>query len=156
MYQPIRHPFLYTKKPHSGGVRKRLEAEATRQRISRTVDELSDRLTVGQVLDEVLGHAKGGGGTMASALTRAARDNPIPSLLVSAGCMMFLSERLGFPPRSAGGEMPSAGSMARKTGASIKQGVRDGTAAAEEGLSAAGEKLGDVWGGKFVSAPPTR
>ena len=79
------------------------EAEATRQRISRTMDEVSDRLTIGQVLDEVLGYAKGGGGTMASALTRAARDNPVPSLLVSAGAMLFLSERLGIPSRTATG-----------------------------------------------------
>ena len=117
------------------------EAEATRQRISRSVDELTDRLTVGQVLDEVLGYAKGGGGTMATALTRAARDNPIPSLLVSAGCMMFLSERLGFPGRSTGMKMPSSPS---KTGASFQRGVRDATQFAEDGLSAASEQVGEI------------
>jgi ElaB/YqjD/DUF883 family membrane-anchored ribosome-binding protein len=120
------------------------EAEATRQRISRSVDELTDRLTVGQVLDEVLGYAKGGGGTMATALTRAARDNPIPSLLVSAGCMMFLSERLGFPGRSTRMQMPGSNSMARKPGASLNQSVNDVTQFAEDGLSSAGEQLGNI------------
>jgi hypothetical protein len=120
------------------------EAEATRQRISRTVDELTDRLTVGQVLDEVLGYAKGGGGTMATALTRAARDNPIPSLLVSAGCMMFLSERLGFPGRSKAMKMPSSASPGRKSSAGFKQGASDAAQFAEDGLSAAGEQLGNI------------
>jgi ElaB/YqjD/DUF883 family membrane-anchored ribosome-binding protein len=116
------------------------EAETTRRRISRSVDELTDRLTVGQVLDEVLGYAKGGGGTMATALTRAARDNPIPSLLVSAGCMMFLSERLGFPSKSAGMKMPSSTSK----GASLQRGVRDATQFAEDGLAAASEQVGEL------------
>jgi len=114
------------------------EAEVTRQRISRTMDELTDRLTIGQVLDEVLGYAKGGGGTMASAFTRAARDNPIPSLLVSAGAMMFLSERLGLPRRA------TAGSTARKTGAALKQGLSEGTQAVGDGVASVGEQLGNI------------
>jgi hypothetical protein len=120
------------------------EAEATRQRITRTVDELTDRLTVGQVLDEVLGYAKGGGGTMATALTRAARDNPIPSLLVSAGCMMFLSDRLGFPRKSSSMKMPSSANVARGPSAALKQGATDATQFAEDGLTAAAEQLGNI------------
>ena len=119
------------------------EAEATRQRISRTMDEVSDRLTIGQVLDEVLGYAKGGGGTMASALTRAARDNPVPSLLVSAGAMLFLSERLGIPRRTATGSASRMGSMARKSGAGLKQGMSEATSAAGDALSSAGEQIGN-------------
>ena len=115
------------------------EAEVTRQRISRTMDELTDRLTIGQVLDEVLGYAKGGGGTMASAFTRAARDNPVPSLLVSAGAMMFLSERLGLPRRAT-----TAGSTARKAGAGVKQGLSEGTQAVGEGAASVGEQLGNI------------
>ena len=118
------------------------EAEATRQRISRTVDEVTDRLTVGQVLDEVLGYAKGGGGTMATALTRAARDNPVPSLLVSAGAMMFLSERLGLPRRAAAGSR--MGPMARKSGAGLKQGLGEATSAAGDAVSSAGEQIGNL------------
>ena len=120
------------------------QADATRQRISRTMDELTDRLTVGQVLDEVLGYAKGGGGTMATALTRAARDNPIPSLLVSAGAMMFLSERLGLPRRMAAGSASRVGPAASKSGVGLKQGLSEGTRAASEGLSAAGEQIGNL------------
>ena len=120
------------------------EAEVTRRRISRTMDEVTDRLTVGQVLDEVLGYAKGGGGTMATALTRAARDNPVPSLLVSAGAMMFLSERLGFPRRTAAGSGSQMSPMTRRSGAGLKQGLSEATSAAGDAVSSAGEQIGNL------------
>jgi len=50
------------------------EAEATRNRLARGLNELNDRLTPGQVFDEVLTYAKGGGGTFFRALTNAARE----------------------------------------------------------------------------------
>jgi hypothetical protein len=120
------------------------EAEATRRRIRHTMAEVADRLTVGQVLDEVLGYAKGGGGTMATALTRAARDNPVPSLLVSAGAMMFLSERLGLPRRTDAGSAPRMRSLTRKSDAGLKQGLNEATSAAGDAVSSAGEQIGNV------------
>jgi len=71
------------------------EAEASRSRLAGSLRELSDRLTPGQVFDEMLTYAKGGGGTFLNALSHAARDNPIPSLLIGAGLLMFLSEKTG-------------------------------------------------------------
>jgi len=71
------------------------EAEASRHRLASNLRELSDRLTPGQVIDEVLTYAKGGGGTFLKALSGAAKDNPVPSLLISAGLLMFLSEKTG-------------------------------------------------------------
>jgi hypothetical protein len=71
------------------------EAEASRHRLAGNLRELSDRLTPGQVFDEVLTYAKGGGGTFLGALSNAAKDNPVPSLLISAGLLMFLSEKTG-------------------------------------------------------------
>jgi ElaB/YqjD/DUF883 family membrane-anchored ribosome-binding protein len=72
------------------------EAEATRHRLAQSLDELNDRLTPGQVFDEVLTYARGGSGTFARAVGNAAKENPVPSLLIGAGCLLFLSERLGF------------------------------------------------------------
>jgi Protein of unknown function (DUF3618) len=72
-----------------------MEAEATRYRLSQRLDELSDRLTPGQVFDEMLTYARGGGGTFLRAFSNAARENPIPTFLIGAGCMMFLSEKMG-------------------------------------------------------------
>ena len=39
------------------------EAEHTRQRLAENLDELSDRLTPGQVFDEMLTYSRAGGGT---------------------------------------------------------------------------------------------
>jgi ElaB/YqjD/DUF883 family membrane-anchored ribosome-binding protein len=71
------------------------EAEATRHRLVQSLDELSDRLTPGQVFDEMLTYARRGGGTFLRAFSNAARENPIPTFLIGAGCMMFLSEKMG-------------------------------------------------------------
>jgi hypothetical protein len=71
------------------------EAQMTRERLARNLDELSERLTPGQVFDEMLTYAKGGGGSFLRACSNATRENPIPSLLIGAGCMMFLSEKMG-------------------------------------------------------------
>lgn len=77
------------------------EAEATRERLAHNLDELSDRLTLGQVFDEVMTYTTGGGGTFMRAFSNATRQNPVPSLLIGAGCLMFLSEKLGLNRRMA-------------------------------------------------------
>ena len=71
------------------------EAEHTRRRLADNLDELSDRLTPGQVFDEMLTYSRAGGGTFFRAFSNAMRENPLPSLLIGAGCMMFLSEKMG-------------------------------------------------------------
>ena len=74
------------------------EAEATRRRLAENLDELSDRLTPGQVFDEMLTYSRAGGGTFLRAFNNAVKENPLPSLLIGAGCMMFLSEKMGLRP----------------------------------------------------------
>jgi len=71
------------------------DAEQTRHRIAAGLDELNNRMTPGQVFDEMLTYARGGSGTFFRALSNASRDNPVPSLLIAAGAMMFLSEKMG-------------------------------------------------------------
>lgn len=74
------------------------ETYERRDRLSATLDELSASLTPGRVLDEVLSYAKGGGGNFLMGLGKSAASNPLPTLLISTGCAMFLSGRggLGF------------------------------------------------------------
>ncbi|MBV9288332.1 MAG: DUF3618 domain-containing protein, partial [Hyphomicrobiales bacterium] len=78
------------------------EAEHTRRRLAEHLDELSDRLTPGQVFDEMLTYSRAGGGTFLRAFSNAMRENPIPSLLIGAGCMMFISEKMGMGPGTWG------------------------------------------------------
>ena len=78
------------------------EAERTRRRLAENLDELSDRLTPGQVFDEMLSYSRAGGGTFLQVFSNAMRENPVPSLLIGAGCMMFLSEKMGLKPAGRG------------------------------------------------------
>jgi hypothetical protein len=79
------------------------EAEHTRRRLAENLDELSDRLTPGQVFDEMLTYSRAGSGRFLSTFSNAMRENPLPSLLIGAGCMMFLSERMGLRPGKGDG-----------------------------------------------------
>jgi ElaB/YqjD/DUF883 family membrane-anchored ribosome-binding protein len=144
------------------------EAEATRHRLADSLDELTGKLTPGQVFDEVLSYAKGGGGTFFRALSNAARENPVPSLLIGAGCMMFLSEKMGLSrlmPRSDPGDgraydagTPSAfaGAGSRAAGAvgsamstaasgvtAATRSVRSGVQSAADFASEQGSKISD-------------
>jgi len=67
------------------------EASATRARLSNNLDELANHLTPGRVLDEVMTYSRGGGADFLRGLRNAAAANPIPTLLIGAGCAMFLS-----------------------------------------------------------------
>jgi ElaB/YqjD/DUF883 family membrane-anchored ribosome-binding protein len=78
------------------------EAERTRRRLAENLDEFSDRLMPGQVFDEMLTYSRAGGGTFLRAFSNTMRENPVPSLLIGVGCMMFLSEKMGLRPRAWG------------------------------------------------------
>ncbi|MFL5259690.1 MAG: DUF3618 domain-containing protein [Hyphomicrobiales bacterium] len=67
------------------------EADATRSRLAGTLDELANNLTPGRMLDEVLTYSRHGGGDFLRGLKNAAVENPIPALLIGAGCAMFLT-----------------------------------------------------------------
>jgi len=62
------------------------EVERTRAGLARTLDELRDRLSPGQVLDQIAVWAKGSGGAdFARNLGNQVRDNPLSVLLIGAG-----------------------------------------------------------------------
>jgi ElaB/YqjD/DUF883 family membrane-anchored ribosome-binding protein len=114
------------------------EARSTRNRLAASLDELNHRLTPGQVFDEVLTYARGGGGTFFRALTNAARENPIPTLLVGAGCMLFVSDKLGLT-RYVASRDGSEGSSARDTLASrTRRAMNAGPSAADQAASGVG------------------
>ncbi|MBL8895871.1 MAG: DUF3618 domain-containing protein [Rhizobiales bacterium] len=71
------------------------EAHARRERLASTLDELSASLTPGRILDEVLSYAKGGGGNFLMGLGKSAAANPLPTLLITTGCAMYLSGKGG-------------------------------------------------------------
>src|SRR5690606_23278001 len=62
------------------------EAEQTRAEFERTLDELRDRITPGQVVDQFVNYARGGtAGTFVRNLGQRTVDNPLPLLMIGAG-----------------------------------------------------------------------
>jgi ElaB/YqjD/DUF883 family membrane-anchored ribosome-binding protein len=70
----------------------RIEADLneSRHRLNDTLSALGNKLSPGQMLDEVLGLAQGQAGQFAAKLGRQARDNPWPTVLIAAGVGMLL------------------------------------------------------------------
>jgi hypothetical protein len=74
------------------------EIEQTRQRIDSTLQELGDRLSPGQLLDQALDRLRGASAPrqFASNLARSAEDHPLPVVLVGVGlAWLMFSERAG-------------------------------------------------------------
>jgi ElaB/YqjD/DUF883 family membrane-anchored ribosome-binding protein len=73
----------------------RIEADvaASRHRLNDTLSALGDKLSPGQMVDEVLGLAQGQAGEFAKRLGAQVKDNPLPALLIAAGVGMLLLNR---------------------------------------------------------------
>src|SRR6185437_6869172 len=90
------------------------DTERTRLELANTIEELRDRLTPGQVLDEVLDYASDGDvGDYLRNFKRQIVDNPIPIGLMGAS-MAWLLAASAFGRRSDGRVMRER--VARKTG----------------------------------------
>ena len=98
-----------------------------RRRLAENLDELSDRLTPGQVFDEMLSYSRAGSGAFFRAVSNTVRENPLPSLLIGAGCMILLSEKISDTAarmaNAAGRMTGAAASSARSAAASIQSGL---------------------------------
>lgn len=76
------------------------EVELTRASMSETLGELRERMSPGQVMDQIMDYARGRGGVeVVGTLGRAMRDNPLPVLLIGAGVAWLAASR-ALPSRS--------------------------------------------------------
>lgn len=76
----------------------RIEADLnqSRHRLNDTLNALGDKLSPGQMVDEVLGLAQGQAGQFAAKLGSQVRDNPMPTILIAAGiAWLMLNNRHG-------------------------------------------------------------
>jgi hypothetical protein len=133
------------------------QAFETRRRLNSALDELTDSLTPGRVLDEMMSFARGGGGSFLKGMGKAASNNPIPTLLIGAGLAMFLSGkgRVEFGSNGAnkfngdtgghGKAANGAGLADRAYGAfdSARDGARRTLHDAESGIASAGRTAAD-------------
>lgn len=77
------------------------EIDADRQRIGSRIDAIQERMSPGQLIDEVMAYAKGsGGGEYVSNLGQAVKTNPIPVALMGVG-LAWLMAKQGTPANPA-------------------------------------------------------
>src|ERR1700760_719281 len=70
------------------------EAEASRARLSATLDELRGRMTPGQIVDQMVDYAKdSGGGDFVRNFGQQVTGNPLAVALVGAGLAWLMMSR---------------------------------------------------------------
>lgn len=78
------------------------EAQAQRDRIEARIGEIRERLSPGQLVDEVLSYTKDGGGKFVSNLGAQISANPIPAALVGIGLAWLMSGKSLPMPQMSG------------------------------------------------------
>jgi Protein of unknown function (DUF3618) len=73
------------------------EVRESRADVERTLDQIQERLSPGQLLDQAVGYLRGGGGEFMRNLGDSVRSNPLPVTLVGVGLawMMLAGGRNG-------------------------------------------------------------
>lgn len=67
------------------------EVEAQRQRIEDRIGEIKDRLSPGQIVDELLSYTKNGGQHFAANLGQTVANNPLPAALLGISLIWLMS-----------------------------------------------------------------
>ena len=70
------------------------EVNAQRDRVEARIGEIKDRLSPGQLIDEVLSYTKDGGGKFASNLGQQITANPLPAALVGVGLAWLIASNV--------------------------------------------------------------
>ena len=76
-----------------------LELEQQRSRVENTIDEIQQKLSPGQLVDELLAYTKGGGGEFLSSLQQNVTANPLPVALLGVSLAWLMAK-----PASSGAE----------------------------------------------------
>ena len=69
------------------------EINSTRERIGRTVEELEQRLSPGQLVDQALGYARDHGGDFAANVAGSIRRNPLPMIVTAIGILWLVKSQ---------------------------------------------------------------
>jgi ElaB/YqjD/DUF883 family membrane-anchored ribosome-binding protein len=113
---------------HKSPERLEREVDEARARVGRTANELSDRLSPGELLDQALGMAREHGGEFASNLGATVKNNPMPLILTTVGVSWMM--------------------MSSKSGAARRYGYNEGYA------DTYGDRYGDTYGGSDAFGRP--
>lgn len=149
------------------------EVEDTRYRVRETLDELRERMSPGQMVDQLMDYAKSsGGGDFGRNLGRSVRDNPLPVMLIGAGIAWLMmgngrpsgsrSGFMGMGSSSGGSYSPSEHERWATPGPRVAEehgmagsmgaGMHSAMSGARSGLSAVADTVGSVASGVASAA----
>lgn len=112
------------------------DIDRTRTSLGRTIDELENRLSPGQLLDQALGMAREHGGEFATNLGRSVENNPVPMLLTAVGIAWMMAS--SNEPRAARRRFGASDVSGRVAGA--RERVASGVESAKSAAGAVSER----------------
>jgi ElaB/YqjD/DUF883 family membrane-anchored ribosome-binding protein len=71
------------------------EIDMQRSRVENTIDQIQDKLSPGQLIDELLAYTKGGGGEFVASLQRNVTANPLPVALLGVSLAWLMAKPAG-------------------------------------------------------------
>lgn len=71
------------------------EIEMQRNRVENTIDQIQQKLSPGQLVDELLAYTKGGGGEFVASLQRNVTANPLPVALLGVSLAWLMAKPAG-------------------------------------------------------------
>jgi ElaB/YqjD/DUF883 family membrane-anchored ribosome-binding protein len=132
------------------------EADASRAELSQKLETLKDRLTPGQVFDDLFGGSGANANAFLQNLGGAMRDNPMPSLLIGAGLVMMMMggnrSQQTAPSSGSGPARPGAMDQARAAAHDARDGVQAIAGQAGEALASARDHVSEALGGAANAA----
>ena len=80
---------------HKSAAELQREIEMQRSRVEDTIDQIQERLSPGQLVDELLAYTRGGGGEFVSNLQRSVTSNPLPVALLGVSLAWLMAKPQG-------------------------------------------------------------
>lgn len=77
---------------HKSSAELQREIETQRSRVESTIDQIQDKLSPGQLVDELLAYTKGGGGEFVASLQRNVTANPLPVALLGVSLAWLMAK----------------------------------------------------------------
>ena len=114
------------------------EVDRARARVSRSANELSDRLSPGELIDQALGMAREHGGELGRNLATQVKNNPLPMILTSVGISWMIMSS-----GKNGAAHATYDTSTDKDGRSIKDALGDAAAKSRDKASAVGDRMHD-------------
>jgi ElaB/YqjD/DUF883 family membrane-anchored ribosome-binding protein len=88
---------------HKSSAELQREIEMQRSRVESTLDQIQEKLSPGQLVDELLAYTKGGGGEFVASLQRNVTANPLPVALLGVSLAWLMAK----PAASGEADQPS-------------------------------------------------